>query len=172
MANTEQEFTTELRGYKRSEVDEVINDLRAELIQASKDRGNLLAELGALKEHIAAIEASSGETFSPSYSGLGSRLEAILRIAEEQSTRIIGQADIDSERIIGNARTQAQSLREAAEREAERLTTDASNRAANTLDGASEQAEKLIETATEDAKRLTEGAVEDASAIRGGARDF
>ena len=47
MANTEQEFTTELRGYKRSEVEEVINALRAELIQASKARGNLLDELAA-----------------------------------------------------------------------------------------------------------------------------
>ena len=51
MANTEQELTTELRGYKRSEVEEVINALRAELIQAAKDRGNLLNELTLLKQN-------------------------------------------------------------------------------------------------------------------------
>lgn len=167
MANTEQEFTTELRGYKRSEVDEVINDLRAELIKASKDRGNLLDEVSALKEHLAALEATTGESFPPSYSGLGSRLEAVLRIAEEQSTRIIGQADIDAERMIGNAKLEAQSLVEAAEREAERLTTDAANRAANTVDGAQAQAEKLVHDATEEAQRLTDEAVAEASAIRG-----
>ena len=166
MANTEQEFTTELRGYKRSEVDEVINDLRAELIQASKDRGNLLDELSSLKEHVAAVEASSGESLSPSYSGLGSRLEAVLRIAEEQSTRIIGQADIDSERMISSAKLEAQSLVESAEREAERVTTDATNRAANTLEGAQAKAEQLIQDATEEAQRLTTEAVEEASAIR------
>ena len=167
MANTEQEFITELRGYKRSEVDEVINDLRAELIQAAKDRGNLLDELTALKEHVAAVEASTGESLSPSYSGLGSRLEAVLRIAEEQSTRIIGQADIDSERIISAAKLEAQTLVESAEREAERVSTDAANRAANTLEGAQAKAEQLISDATEEAQRLTAGAVEEASAIRG-----
>ena len=167
MANTEQEFTTELRGYKRSEVDEVINDLRAELIQAAKDRGNLLDELTALKEHVAAVEASTGESLSPSYSGLGSRLEAVLRIAEEQSTRIIGQADIDSERIISAAKLEAQTLVESAQREAERVSTDAANRAANTLEGAQAKAEQLISDATEEAQRLTAEAVEEASAIRG-----
>ncbi|HEV8012486.1 MAG TPA: hypothetical protein VGP34_00220, partial [Pontimonas sp.] len=96
MANTEQEFTTELRGYKRSEVEDVINALRAELIQASKDRGNLLDELTTLKEHLALVDATGEGSSQATYSGLGSRLEAILRIAEEQSTRIIGQADIDS----------------------------------------------------------------------------
>ena len=167
MANTEQEFTTELRGYKRSEVDEVINDLRAELIQASKDRGNLLDELSALKEHVAAVEASTGESLSPSYSGLGSRLEAVLRIAEEQSTRIIGQADIDSERMISTAKLEAQSVVESAEREAERVITDAANRASNTLEGAQAKAEQLVQAATEEAQRLTTEAVEEASAIRG-----
>ncbi len=167
MANTEQEFTTELRGYKRSEVEKVINALRAELIQAAKDRGNLLDELTALKEHLAAVDASGDGSSSATYSGLGSRLEAILRIAEEQSTRIIGQADIDSERMISNAKQEAQSLLESAQREAERVTTDAENRAANTLEGAQEKAEKLVQEATDQAKRLTDGAVEEASAIRG-----
>ena len=105
MANTEQELTTELRGYKRSEVEEVINALRAELIQAAKDRGNLLDELTLLKQ-----KQVAGEGPPATYSGLGSRLEAILRIAEEQSTRIIGQADIDSEGMISNAKLEAQTL--------------------------------------------------------------
>jgi DivIVA domain-containing protein len=167
MANTEQEFTTELRGYKRSEVDEVINDLRAELIQAAKDRGNLLNEVTTLKEHVAAIDAAGGESLSPTYSGLGSRLEAILRIAEEQSTRIIGQADIDAERMISNAKLEAQSLLEAAQREAERIALDSDNRAANTLEGSTDTAEKLRQEAEAQAKRITDEAVEEASAIRG-----
>lgn len=167
MANIEQEFTTELRGYKRSEVDEVINDLRAELIQAAKDRGNLLDELTEVKDHVAAIEAAGGESLSPTYSGLGSRLEAILRIAEEQSTRIIGQADIDSERMIGNAKLEAQAILEAAQREAERIALDSDNRAANTLEGTNDTAEKLRTAAEAEAQRITNNAVEEASAIRG-----
>lgn len=167
MTNTEQEFTTELRGYKRSEVDDVINELRSELIKASRDRQNALEELQTLKEHLSAIEASTGESLSPSYSGLGSRLEAILRIAEEQSTRIIGQADIDAERMIGNAKLEAASILEAASREAERITSDATNRASNTIDGATADSERMVEEATQEAKRITAEAVEEASAIRG-----
>lgn len=167
MADTEQDFTTELRGYKRSEVDGVINELRSELINASKDRKNLLDELSTLKDHIAAIEAAGGESASLTYSGLGSRLETILRIAEEQSTRIIGQADIDSESIINNAKLEAQSILETAQREAERIATDASNEAANIAEGAAAKAERLLAEATEEAQRLTKDGVEEASAIRG-----
>jgi len=167
MANSEEEFTTELRGYKRSEVDEAINGLRSELIAASKDRQNILEELTSLKDHLASLEASAGESLSPSYSGLGGRLESILRIAEEQSTRLIGQADIDSERIINNAKLEAASLVQAAQREAERIQLDATNRAANTLDGASDTAEQVIAEAAQEAKRLTDHAVDEASAIRG-----
>jgi len=110
MAVDDSEFQTELRGYKRSEVDEIINELRTELIQASKDRQSALEELKVATETLAALQASSGEAASPTYAGLGGRLEAVLRIAEEQSTRIIGQADIDAEKLRASAQTEAQRL--------------------------------------------------------------
>lgn len=161
------EFTTELRGYKRSDVDDVINDLRSELIQASKDRQGALAELKVATEQIAALHASTGETQAPTYAGLGGRLEAVLRIAEEQSTRIIGQADIDSERIIAQAKLESQDIVESAAREAQRVTTDATNSAANTLDGAKAEAESLVAGAREEAERVRSEAIDDAAAIRG-----
>ena len=118
MAVEDSEFQTELRGYKRSEVDTVINELRRELIQASKDRQTALEELKAAADHLAALEASSGESNAPTYAGLGGRLEAVLRIAEEQSTRVIGQADIDAERMISSAKLEASTTIEQARREA------------------------------------------------------
>lgn len=167
MAVEDSEFATELRGYKRSEVDEVISELRTELIKASKDRQGALGELKALSEQLAAIQASSGESQAPTYAGLGGRLEAVLRIAEEQSTRIIGQADIDSERIIAQAKLEATDIISAASREAERFTTDAANTASNSLDGAKAQAEALLAGAHEDAERLRTDAINEAAAIRG-----
>jgi len=167
MAVEDSEFQTELRGYKRSEVDAVINELRRELIQASKDRKTALEDLKAAADHLAALEASSGESHAPTYAGLGGRLEAVLRIAEEQSTRVIGQADIDAERMISSAKLEASNTVEQARREAERLLQDAANESANLLEGAKAQAEAITAETTEHAQRLRTEAIEEAAAIRG-----
>jgi cell division septum initiation protein DivIVA len=167
MAVEDSEFQTELRGYKRSEVDEIISELRTELIQASKDRQGGLEELKVATETLAALHASSGEAVSPTYAGLGGRLEAVLRIAEEQSTRVIGQADIDAERMIAQSKLEASEILDAANREAQRLTQDASNSASNTLDGATASAEAIVTVATEEAARLKTESINEAAAIRG-----
>jgi hypothetical protein len=167
MAVEDSEFQTELRGYKRSEVDGVINELRTELIQASKDRQSALEELKVAIESLTALQASSGQAESPTYAGLGGRLEAVLRIAEEQSTRIIGQADIDAERIIASAKLDAAETLEAAAREAQRIATDAANSATNTLDGAQAKAEATIAEATAEADRVRAQTIDEAAAIRG-----
>jgi cell division septum initiation protein DivIVA len=167
MAVEDSEFQTELRGYKRSEVDNIISELRTELIQASKDRQSALEELKVATETLAALRASSDEAEAPTYAGLGGRLEAVLRIAEEQSTRIIGQADIDSERMIASAKLEASEILEAAAREAERITTDATNSVTNTLDGAQAKTETSIAEAIAEAERIRAQAIDEAAAIRG-----
>jgi hypothetical protein len=118
-------------------------------------------------ETLAALRASSGEAEVPTYAGLGGRLEAVLRIAEEQSTRIIGQADIDSERMIASAKLEASEILEAAAREAERITTDATNSVTNTLDGAQAKTETSIAEAIAEAERIRAQAIDEAAAIRG-----
>ena len=167
MALEDSEFQTELRGYKRSEVDEVISELRTELIRSAKDRQNALEELNSATASLAALQASSSEATSPTYSGLGARLEAVLRIAEEQSTRLIGQADIDAERITATVKLDATEITDAAEREAQRIITDAENAAENTLDGANAKAEATIAEAAIEAKRVRAQAIDEAAAIRG-----
>lgn len=167
MAVEDSEFQTELRGYKRSEVDAVINDLRRDLIQASKDRKNALEELKTAAEHLAAFEAASSETHTPTYSGLGGRLEAVLRIAEEQSTRLIAEADIDAERVTSEAKAEASHTIEQGTREAERLLQDATNEATNIVDGANARAEAIVGHATEEAKQVRSTGIAEASAIRG-----
>lgn len=167
MAGEDSEFTTELRGYKRSEVDDAINALRAELIKASSDLKHALEELKAQKELLAELDQGGLQQHAPTFSGLGGRLEAILRIAEEQSTRVIGQADIDAERIIAHAKAEAQDTLAQATREAERIVSDAENQSANSLSGARAEAEALLALAQEEAEKLRTDAIEEASAIRG-----
>jgi len=167
MAEENSEFSTELRGYKRSEVEEALRSLRKELIAASKDTQTALEELKSVKEQLASMSASTGEAHAPTYAGLGGRLEAVLRIAEEQSTTLIGQADIDAERIIAKAKSEATSIVEAAQREAERVTLDATNQATTTKNSAEAESKDMVREAKEEAERTRKDAIEEASAIRG-----
>jgi hypothetical protein len=167
MAVEDSEFTTELRGYKRSEVDEAILLLRKELITASKETQAALEELKQIREQLASLDASSGEAHAPTYAGLGGRLEAVLRIAEEQSTTLIGQADIDAERVIAHAKAEAQDIVANASREAERISLDATNRATTELNNARAEATELLRTTGEEVELLRKDAIEEASSIRG-----
>ena len=161
------DFTTELRGYKRSEVDEVIADLRGELIKASRDRQSALDELTVIKRELDELRATVEPSAGASYADLGGRLEAVLRIAEEQSTRIISQADIDAERIISAAKEEARTTRESLEADAQRALADAQSQATASREAAEEKAEALVAEATQTAERLVNEAIEEAASIRG-----
>ena len=117
MTGENADFGLELRGYKRTAVDKVINDLRGEIISAAKDRQSSVEEISHLKELLGGMELGEDGVFAPSYAGLGGRLESVLRIAEEQSTRVIAQADIEAERIIAGAKLEASRIREVAAQE-------------------------------------------------------
>ena len=161
------DFGTELRGYKRSDVDNVLNDLRGEIIKAAKDRQNSLEEISQLKEQLGGIGLGEDGVLAPSYAGLGGRLESILRIAEEQSTRVIASADIDAERIIAGAKLEAARISEVAGQELDAHNLEIENSRANTLDSATVHAQKLVADAIEEAARLRKDAIDEASAIRG-----
>jgi len=99
VATDDEAFTTAMRGYNRDEVDSAIQDLRRELIKANTDKAEATKEVKRLTATVEDLQAEIEETGSPTYSGLGSKLENILRVAEEQSTRLISQADIDAEKL-------------------------------------------------------------------------
>jgi len=161
------EFTTELRGYKRSEVDQALGELRGELIKANKARARALEDLKKVQEELAELSATARESSSPSYSGLGGRLEAMLRIAEEQATRIISQADIDADLIHDRARRESEELVQQANSDAARLVDDATSEATATISGATARAEQIAAEAKEEAERTRREAIEDAAVIRG-----
>ena len=167
MSVDDSEFTTELRGYKRSEVDEALGELRGELIKANKDRARALEDLKKVREELAEISATARESSSPSYSGLGGRLEAMLRIAEEQATRIISQADIDADLIHDRAKRESEELLSDATAQAQRLINDAQSDAHATITEATARSEQMLAEATEEAPRTKQEAIEEAAAIRG-----
>lgn len=167
MTGENTDFGFELRGYKRTAVDKVINDLRGEIISAAKDRQSSVEEISHLKELLGGMELGEDGVFAPSYADLGGRLESVLRIAEEQSTRVVAQADIEAERIIAGAKLEASRIREVAAQEFAAHELEMEYSRASVLDGSKIQAEKHVADALEEAALLREEAIDEASAIRG-----
>ncbi|MEE2046622.1 cellulose-binding protein, partial [Nocardiopsis tropica] len=76
--NTPPEFDVVLRGYDRTQVTDYLDGLRNEVKQNSKQIEKFKAELTSKNRQLQERER-------PSYSGLGSRIEELLRLAEEQA---------------------------------------------------------------------------------------
>ena len=110
----ESKFGNEMRGYRRDEVDRAVAELRARADRAAAERATAQKEIQRLLAVNEDLQAELDELGRPTYAGLGSRLESTLRIAEEQATRLIGQADIDAEELRTAASAEAAAVREAA----------------------------------------------------------
>ncbi|WP_159607442.1 DivIVA domain-containing protein, partial [Agromyces humi] len=114
MAVEETEFTQVFRGYDKDEVDKSINGLRRDIINTNTQLAEQAKENKRLHARIEELTAELEEVGSPTFSGLGTKLENTLRVAEEQSTRLIAQADIDAE--LPQCPLQRRSAREQAHR--------------------------------------------------------
>src|ERR1700738_5081438 len=73
------EFATVMRGYDRHQVDEHIRQVEAEVRTHREQTTTLKRELSEAHRQIQEQER-------PTYSGLGARIEQLLRLAEEQGT--------------------------------------------------------------------------------------
>ena len=167
MAADDAGFTTELRGYKKDEVDQTVGALRRDLIKANSDRTEALKEVKRLQALAEDLQAELDEVGSPTYAGLGTKLENTLRVAEEQSTRLIAQADIDAEKLRASVQQEVDAQRSDAAETAERLVEDAQAQADRILTGAREEADAIVSRATADAEATTQEAMREAAAIRG-----
>src|SRR3954466_10543259 len=114
-----------MRGYKKDAVDAAIQELRRELIKANADRAEALKEAKRIAAVAEDLQAELDETGTPTYSGLGSKLENTLRVAEEQATRLISHADIDAERLRSAIQGEAQRVSVESTEAAQRILNDA-----------------------------------------------
>ena len=147
MPSDDETFSTAMRGYNRDEVDNAVQGLRRELIKANSDKVEATKEVKRLKATVEDLQAEIEETGSPTYSGLGTKLEQTLRVAEEQSTRLISQADIDAERLRSSVRGEIEALRVEAVEAAEHIIAEANATAAETVERAAAEAEELRDRA-------------------------
>ncbi|MCB1282142.1 MAG: DivIVA domain-containing protein, partial [Salinibacterium sp.] len=152
MATDDEAFSTAMRGYNREEVDSALQDLRRALNKANSDKAENAKEIKRLGAMVADLQAEIDEIGRPTYTGLGTRLENVLRVAEEQSTRLISQADIDAEKLRSSVQGEVSALKVAAMEEADRIVAEAKAKAVDMVDSARKEAEGLLERSSAQAK--------------------
>src|SRR5512135_1152076 len=114
-----------MRGYDRAQVDDRIHALEASLRDARARVEELDARAMKLSGEVADAHRQLREVERPSYSGLGARIEQLLRLAEEQASDVIAAATKDAEDALAQARVEAAQARAAAQNESAELTANA-----------------------------------------------
>ena len=79
------DFAKVMRGYDQHQVNEYLKQLDAEMRQ-HRD------QVQALQQELSDAHRQLREQERPTYSGLGSRIEQLLRLAEEQANEIVGES--------------------------------------------------------------------------------
>src|ERR1700744_5758642 len=79
------EFATVMRGYDRHQVDEHIRQIETEA-RTHRDQAQ------AMRRELTEAHRQIQEQERPTYSGLGARIEQLLRLAEEQATELVQAA--------------------------------------------------------------------------------
>ena len=118
-------FGSEMRGYRRDDVDRAFGDLKRDLVKAMAERTEANKEVKRLLAINDDLQAELDEAGSPTYSGLGTKLESTLRVAEEQATKLIAQADMDADAVRLGAQAEADRLTRESTATAERLVAEA-----------------------------------------------
>ena len=132
MAEGTEEFAITMRGYDRAQVDQRIESLSRSLKEARREVASLDQRAMTLAGELAEARQSLRESGKPTYSGLGSRIEQLLRSAEEQSASVMAKATSEADALTARASANAGRVTEQASKEAATLLADARREAEET----------------------------------------
>ncbi|WP_418608346.1 DivIVA domain-containing protein [Georgenia sp. SUBG003] len=118
-------FPVVMRGYDRAQVDQRIHALETSLTDARREVATLDSRLLKISGELSEAQQRLRENERPTYAGLGSRVERLLRSAEEQALDVVTRANADAERTLTRAAQAAKALTERAEQESAALLADA-----------------------------------------------
>src|SRR5260370_28965438 len=107
-------FAQKMRGYDQEEVETYLRKKDTEL-RAIRENEQ------ALKQELAYAHRQMQEQERPTYSGLGSRIEQLLRLAEEQRDEILQEARTEASQVLAPAKGDAAALRAGARHETAQL---------------------------------------------------
>ena len=167
MTTLDQEFPVALRGYERGAVDDLIRDLRKELLSISARSTQLAAELKAANDAIEQLTFELEEVGAPSYTGVGAKAALILSTAEDLAIRLSSETETERERLLADTRLEVEELRGEAKGYYDSLVAEAQRRAERTLNLAKADSDDLIADARSRAVQIIEEATREAGSIRG-----
>lgn len=167
MSGEETQFPVVMRGYERGVVDDVILDLRKELMLLSAQNAQLAQELKDASSSRDEAQAALAEAADPSYSGVGARAALILSTAEDQSQNLLQDANREIERQKKTLNEEIDNLRGEAKGYYDSLVAEAQRRADRILVAARSDYDDMLSKARSDATRINEEAVREAGSIRG-----
>ena len=107
MAEEYSEFAITMRGYDRAQVDRKLEQLSRQLADARREVASLDQRAMTLAGELADAQRRLRESDKPTYAGLGSRIEQLLRSAEEQSASVLSKANAEADALLTRTRTNA-----------------------------------------------------------------
>ena len=145
---TPREFARVMRGYDPHQVDEYFKQLDGEVRQHRE-------QVQALQQELSDAHRQIREQERPTYAGLGSRIEQLLRLAEEQATEIAQEARSAANELNAAAKVDAAEVRAAAENEAGELRANAKRETDELRASAEREADAIKTGARREADELT-----------------
>ncbi len=145
---SQQGFQIRTRGYDRDQVDERLAALDVTLREVRGRLEDADARVMTLSGEVAEAQRQLREVERPSYSGLGARIEQLLRLAEEQASDVVAAATKEAEETLAQTRVEAGQVRAAAQNESADLTATAQRETSELRRNATTEAEEIVATAT------------------------
>ena len=159
-------FQTRISGYDKTQVDERVTALEGALRDARARVEELDARAMKLAGEVSEAHRQLREVERPSYSGLGARIEQLLRLAEEQASDVIAAATKDADESLAQARVEAAQMRAAAQTESAEMTASAQRESTEVRSNATTEAEEIVATATRKAEETLAVAEREAAKLR------
>ena len=153
------DFAKVMRGYDQHQVDEYLKQTDQEMRQ-HRDQAQ------ALQQELTEAHRQLREQERPTYAGLGSRIEQLLRLAEEQATEIVGEARSAANELQAAAKVDAAELRAGAENEAAELRASAKRETDDQRGSAEREADAIRTGARRGADELTSTTEREAAKLR------
>ena len=143
----EETFDIVMRGYDRAQVDQTLEEMRAENEHLSTYNEGAAAEIATLKADVESLREQVKKSGATGYAALGAQFEQTLRLAEEQAKKMIDDAGQDALRIREEAKGAADLLTRTAKDKADRIIQEAEIKVEESKFEAERKASSLMQEA-------------------------
>jgi cell division septum initiation protein DivIVA len=151
------------RGYDREAVDHFVRSTHAQLAHLLQQYDSLLANNHELRQ---ALDEANARATHADFSGLGGRVQELLRIAEEQATDITQQAVHEADRLSAQVHAELNELRQGAAAEMAQLRDAQLAELDSMRQNGEQDAAELRARAMAEAEQLLDSARLQAEAVR------